>query len=241
VNDGVALYLRVSTEDQDLAGQERELRVYAEQRGWSVACVYAEKTGASGRVARAEHEALLLEAQSAVRGWRRVLVWSIDRWSREPSFVKTVGSIEQLESAGVRFHSFREPLLDSGEDGAPNMGRDILRGILPIIANFEAMRRSDRTRVAMQELRSGRRRTKSGRPIGRPRKVTPELARKVLELREGPERRTWAEIARIVHLPAGTCRKVPRALRGETPSVEKGQGGFRTLSAAPEEVGTAPR
>jgi DNA invertase Pin-like site-specific DNA recombinase len=231
VTDGVALYLRVSTEDQDLAGQERELRAYASRRGWTIACVYAEKTSASGRVERTEYEALLREATSSARGWRRVLVWSLDRWSREPSFVRTVGSIEQLEKAGILFHSFREPQLDSGEDGAPNLARDILRGILPTLAAFEAMRRSDRTKVAMEELRSGRRPTRSGLPVGRPRRVTPELEARIRELR-WVKKLPWKEIAQAVRLPAGTCSKVPKTPPSEIPLSEKGVARIREPDGA---------
>jgi len=49
-NGRVALYLRVSTEDQDLAGQERDLRTEAERRGWTVAAAYSEKVSGTGKV-----------------------------------------------------------------------------------------------------------------------------------------------------------------------------------------------
>ena len=57
-----ALYLRVSTEDQDLAGQERDLRTECALRGWEVVAVYAEKVTGTGRVERKEHERLLADA-----------------------------------------------------------------------------------------------------------------------------------------------------------------------------------
>jgi DNA invertase Pin-like site-specific DNA recombinase len=227
VSDGVALYLRVSTEEQDLAGQERELRAYAGRKGWTVACVYAEKVSASGRVERAEHDALLQEAASSARGWRRVLVWSLDRWSRDPSFVAAVGSIEQLEKAGVKFHSLREPSLDSGEDDAPNLERNILRGILATIAVFEARRRSDRTKVAMDEIRSGRRPTKSGKQPGHQAVLTEEKVAKILEMRRRTDPVPYARIAQEVGLREGTVRSTySLASRGllalATPHVGKG-------------------
>ena len=231
---GVALYLRVSTEDQDLAGQERELRAYAESRGWSVTAVFAEKASASGRIEREAWEELQREACfPTTRRFDRVLVWALDRWSREPSFVRAVGSIERLEILGIRWHSLKEPQLDSGEDASPNLARDLLRGILPTIAAFESRRRSERTRLAMQQIKSGRRRTRTGRPPGRPRKVQPQHERRILELRDtlkpNGQRRKWSEIALSVQLPAGTCRKVYAALRSKKPRVEKGQDGFLPL------------
>jgi DNA invertase Pin-like site-specific DNA recombinase len=202
----VALYLRVSTEEQDLAGQERDLRAYASARGWEIGCVYAEKLSARGSIHRdAWHELREEACLPMTRRFERVLVWALDRWSREPSFVKAVGSIEELEILGIKFHSLKEPQLDSGEDETPNLARDLLRGILPTIAAFEARRRADRTALAMREIKEGRRATKSGRPPGRPARVTPELLEAIaLERAKG---RKWSEVARTLHVPATSARK----------------------------------
>lgn len=216
-----ALYVRVSTLEQDLEGQERELLDYARSRGWLVGPIYREKVSATGRVHREEFDRLNSDAAWPDRAWTRVLVWSLDRWSRDASFVRTVSSIERLEALGIRFHSLRDPSLDTDADP---LTRQILRGLLPTLASFEAQRRSERTRIAMQELKSGRRRTRTGRPVGRPRRLTPELEARIRELRWPlvGKPRQWKEIARVVHLPAGTCSKVPRAPPSGTPRSEKG-------------------
>ncbi|MFZ0699706.1 MAG: recombinase family protein [Thermoplasmata archaeon] len=226
----VALYLRVSSEEQDLAGQERDLRAEAERRGWSGVSVYAEKATGTGRVERDEYERLRRDARQPDRPFDRVLVWSLDRWSREPSFVRAVGSIEELEALGVRFHSLREPMLDSSEDGSQSMGRDLLRAILPVVSSFESRRKSERVRVAMRELREGRRKTRSGRPVGRPRRMTPEIAERARQLRE--EGFAWADVARRVGLPGETCRRAAYLLKR----------GLRTVDNPPscEKVRTPP-
>ncbi len=224
----VALYLRVSSEEQDLAGQERDLRAEAERRGWSVVVVYAEKVTGTGRVERDEYERLRQDAQRPVRPFDRVLVWSLDRWSREPSFVRAIGSIEELEGLGIRFHSLREPTLDSSEDGSPSMARDLLRAILPVISSFESRRKSERVRVAMRELREGRRRTRSGRAVGRPRRLTPEIVQRIHEERGKGVR--WSVVAQHVGIPAGTCRKVGPPPRSDNPRVGNPPPEFRTQS-----------
>jgi DNA invertase Pin-like site-specific DNA recombinase len=201
-----ALYLRVSTEDQDLAGQERDLRIECARRNWDVAAIYSEKVSGTGRVERKEYERLVMDARKSARPWDHLLVWSLDRWSREERFSRAVGTIEELEASGIQFHSLREPMLDSTEDGIPNMGRDLLRAILPVIASFESRRKSERVRVAMREIREGRRQTRSGRPPGRPRRVTPEKAARLIELRRIGLK--WREVAGRVGLPAGTCAAV---------------------------------
>lgn len=206
-----ALYLRVSTEDQDLAGQERELRVYAASHHWEIVAVYAEKASATGKVERAAYQGVQEAARKPDRPWDHLLVWSLDRWSREERFSKAVLAIEDLENVGVKFHSFKEPMIDSSEDGGPNMGRDILRAILPVIAAFESRRRAERVRVAMKQLKEGFRKTRSGLPVGRPRKLTSEKARKILELRRQGE--GWGLVAQHMNLSMDTCRRAREFLK----------------------------
>ncbi|MCL4324022.1 MAG: recombinase family protein, partial [Candidatus Thermoplasmatota archaeon] len=139
-----ALYVRVSTTDQDLEGQERDLRRYAESRGWVVAQVYREKVSARGYAERVQYDTMERDARNPTRPWSRLLVWSLDRWSRNDRFTKAIASVEELEALRVTFHSYREPMIDTSEDGSPNMGRDLLRAILPVIAKFESIRREER-------------------------------------------------------------------------------------------------
>jgi DNA invertase Pin-like site-specific DNA recombinase len=232
VTGRVALYLRVSSEEQDLAGQERDLRAEVERRGWIVTATYAEKASATGHVEREAYGRLLADVRRADRSFDRILVWSLDRFSREESFTNATQAILDLEATGVSFHSLKEPSLDTPSDGAPNLGRDVLLVLLPVVASFESRRKSERVRVAMRELREGRRKTRSGRPVGRPRRVTPEITAKVGALREMGL--PWKEVARRVGLPAETCRKV---------SYERRRGGravgnpppCETVAPSPEE------
>ncbi len=207
----VALYCRVSSDEQDLEGQERDLRVYASSLRWRVARVYREKVPARGRVPREQYEQVLNDAQDPDRGWDRLLVWSLDRWSREERFTRAIATVEELEARGIKFHSYREPSIDSAEDGTPSMGRDLLRAILPVIASFESRRKAERVMVAMREIAEGRRRTRSGRPVGRPPRVTPAKAREVVRLRRSGL--PWKAVAARVGLPAGTCAYVGSMVR----------------------------
>lgn len=206
MSGAVAIYARVSTEDQDLAGQERDLQEEARRRGWSVVETYREKVSGTGKVERAEYERLLREAAAPGRAWSHLLVWALDRFSREATFTRATQAVLDLEKLGVAFHSIKEPTLDTPEDGKPNLGRDVLLALLPVIASFESKRRSERVRVAMREIREGRRRTRSGRPPGRPRRVTPELVGRIRELRE-VRKLPWSQVAQALHVPAGSCRK----------------------------------
>jgi DNA invertase Pin-like site-specific DNA recombinase len=213
----VALYLRVSTEDQDLAGQERDLLSEAERRGWEVVAIYDEKVSATGRVERAEYDQLLRDLKRPDRGWTILFVWALDRWSREERFDRAVGAILDLEKAGLSFQSLKEPYLSTppADDANAAFARNLLLGVTTSVAAFESRRKSERVRVAMREIREGRRPTRSGRPPGRPRRVTPEKAARIMELRG--LKLKWREIAGRVGLPAGTCAAVwSKATRAET-------------------------
>ncbi|MCI4369659.1 MAG: recombinase family protein [Thermoplasmata archaeon] len=220
-----ALYLRVSTEDQDLAGQERELRAECARRGWEVVKVYSEKVSGTGKVERAEYDRLLKDARAPDRAWTHLLVWSLDRFSREATFTKATQAVLDLEAAGVRFHSLKEGTLDTPDDGKPNLGRDVLLALLPVIAAFESKRRSERVRVAMREIKSGHRRTRSGRPPGRPVRATPDKVAAIIRWKA--EGLSYRLIAQKVGLPRGTCANVAsRVRRGllENPAVSQGSG-----------------
>lgn len=200
-----AIYCRVSTTSQELDGQVRDLESEASRLGFAIADRYLEKITGSGRIDRAEYDRLLRDAADPARTWSDLWVWALDRFSRAEKFTEATQTILDLEQQGIRFHSLREPMLDTPADGQPNFGRDVLVALLPVIATFEARRRSERTKLAMRELKEGRRRTRSGRPVGRPRRVTVELVSKAEVLRR--QGLSWAAVARRVGLPAETCRR----------------------------------
>ena len=202
------LYVRVSSEDQDLDGQERECREYAKTRGLEVIGVYREKVTGTGKVERTEFNRLWDAVRSSARTWVHLIVWCLDRWSREERLSLAFAGLEELERLGIRFHSVREPFLNTE---APGIGREMLRAILPIVASFESRRRSERVKLALGEIKAGRRKTREGRPVGRPVRVTLEKLRAIEPLARA--RVQWGEIAERVGLPKETCRKAFYELR----------------------------
>src|SRR5258708_16568693 len=94
----VALYTRVSTDNQTTENQERELRQIAERRGWDVVHVYTDNgiSGAKGRKDRPGLDAMLKDAQR--KRFDLVACWAIDRLRR--SLVYLLGTIQLLETVG---------------------------------------------------------------------------------------------------------------------------------------------
>ena len=220
MTENCALYVRVSTSDQDIEGQQRELLSYAQARGWNVVRSYREKVSGTGKVLREQYELLLAEASSPSRQWQHLLVWSLDRFSRKQRFTKAIEDIWRLESVGIHFHSLREPAIDTPEDNREDLGRTILRAILPIIASFESRRRSERIKVALNEIKAGRRQTRSGKLPGRPLRATQDKVERAYILRQ--EGKSWGIVAKHVGLPVPTIRRAVALYRGSRIGDQKG-------------------
>jgi hypothetical protein len=74
-----ALYVRVSTDEQTIENQLRELRQVAERRGWNIVATFKDE-GISGAKGRAERPGLdLMLKDAGRRKFDVVMAWAIDR------------------------------------------------------------------------------------------------------------------------------------------------------------------
>ena len=94
-----AIYLRVSTGEQTVDNQRRELEAAAASRGWSVVAVYADEgiSGAKGREGRPQLDLMLKDAVR--RRFDVAMVWAVDRLGR--SLADLIGSMQELRDAKV--------------------------------------------------------------------------------------------------------------------------------------------
>jgi DNA invertase Pin-like site-specific DNA recombinase len=192
------IYARVSTLEQSLTTQIETLRTSAVALGFDVppGHSYADG-GVSGRAdSRPEFDRLREAIRS--RSIDVVLVTKLDRIAR--SVQTALDFFAEAEEAGVRII-----FTDQAIDTATPAGR-LTRTILAGVAEFEGDLIRERTQVAMDAIRSGSRKTRSGRPVGRPRRVTPEIVDRIKTARA--DGLTWNETAQRVGLPAETCRRV---------------------------------
>ena len=146
----VAIYVRVSTEDQaregySLDAQERRLRNYCTLRtGWEVVDVYRDE-GFSGRnTGRPEYQRMLEEMDS----WDIILVLKMDRIHRNSvNFTKMMSDLEKNHK---EFMSLTEKF-----DTTTAMGRFVM-DIFQRMAQLESERTGERVKVAMaQKAESG--------------------------------------------------------------------------------------
>src|SRR5262245_59282872 len=155
-----AIYARVSTGDQNNAIQIRELTEYVERRGRALAAVYQDQMS-GGKANRPGLDRLMTDARQ--RRFDAVLVWKLDRFGR--SLVHCVSGIQELASLGIRFIATSQGL-DTDES---NPASKLLMHILAAVAQFERELIRERVSAGMRSAKA--KGTRSGKAIGRPRRV----------------------------------------------------------------------
>lgn len=177
----VAIYSRVSTDRQETLNQLAEMRRFAGVKGWEIQAEYVDhETGRTSDRSKFQH---LFEAARR-REFDVVLFWALDRFSRE-GVLETLKHLNLLSDYGVGFYSYTEQYLDTC-----GMFKDAVIAILATIAKQESARISERVKAGLARAKQNG--TRSGKAIGRPRRVFSRD--KLVELRN--QGMSWPKIAR---------------------------------------------
>ncbi|OPY30909.1 MAG: hypothetical protein A4E32_02153 [Methanomassiliicoccales archaeon PtaU1.Bin124] len=140
----VAIYTRVSTEDQaregfSLDAQKERLAAYCEAQGWDVASYY-EDDGHSGRSTKRPAYQRMMEEKDE---WDIILVMKMDRIHRNSKNFMIM--MENLEKWGKKFTSMNESL-----DTSNAVGRFVV-DIIQRIAQLESEQIGERTYMGMRQ------------------------------------------------------------------------------------------
>ncbi len=135
------LYLRVSTADQTTDNQLTVLKDWALSRGFEIVAVYKENESAWKAGHQVELKRLLLEAHQSK--FDLVLVWALDRLSREGS-AAILNIINALARYKVKVLSYQESWTE-----APGELGELLFAIAGWVARMESQRRSERVKAGM--------------------------------------------------------------------------------------------
>jgi len=197
----VAIYARVSTGEQNPELQLRELRDYAERRGFTVHREYVDQ--ASGDVRRRkrapEFDALMADARR--RRFDCVLVWKYDRFAR--SLGALIAALQEFRDLGVDFISHTQAI-----DTTTPMGR-LFFHVIGSFAEFERDVIVERVKAGLANARA------KGKRLGRPVRDPGAQARVVALRSEGMSLR---QIAACERLSASGVRKMLRQAGVETAS-----------------------
>jgi DNA invertase Pin-like site-specific DNA recombinase len=178
--------------------QLRELREYADRRGWTISGEYTDRGLSGSRESRPELNRLMNDAHR--RKFDAILVWKVDRFGR--SLKHLVNALAELGALGVAFISLRDNL-----DLSTPAGR-LMFQIIGAMAEFERALIQERVRAGMRNARV------KGKRLGRPRVFV--STSEVHRLRA--EGMGWKRIAAKLGLGVGTVMKAGAARRPVTGS-----------------------
>jgi len=148
------IYSRVSSQEQTLENQIPVLEKWAQSRGFELVETYQEMESAWRNGHQRELARLLDNARK--RKFDIVLVWALDRLSREGS-AAILNLVNSLKVYGIRVISYQEPWTE-----APGEIGEILYAIAGWVARMESHRRSERTKAGLARVKA------QGKRLGRP-------------------------------------------------------------------------
>lgn len=185
----VAIYCRVSTDDQSCQRQERDLLEFATRAGYIVTGIWKE-TASGTKDNRPERKKVLVLAQA--RKIDAVLVTELSRWGR--SLTDLIATVELLQSRGVSLVAQTGLTFDL----TTAQGR-LIASIFGAIAEFEAALTRERIKSGLAAARA--RGKKLGRQPGQTDRIQ-RLTPKVLKLVE--KQFSYRQIARDLRISKTT-------------------------------------
>ncbi len=190
----VAVYARVSTEDQTTANQVNSLSEVGRRQDWEIVEVFIDE-GISGAKRRRPGLDRLLKG-ACRRDFDLVAVWSIDRLGR--SLPDLLGLLGELQAKGVGLY-----LHQQGLDTTTPAGRTMF-SVLGIFAEFERAMLVERVKAGLARARA------AGTRLGRPRLREEIIDRIRQELMAG---RGIHSTAKRVGVGVGSVQRVKAELR----------------------------
>lgn len=157
----VALYARVSKDEMSSAGalqdpenQLQPMRKFCEAMGWEIRDIFIDKAS-GGSANRPEFQRMLSQVKQKYYGI--VLVWALDRFSRE-GMTNTLSYIKTLRQYKTGLKSIQESWLDTTQEGVS----ELLLAFMAWVAQQEKQRISERTKAGLAKKKA------EGRILGRP-------------------------------------------------------------------------
>lgn len=183
----VALYVRVSTKNQELENQLQQLRVFAHKSEWQVVKEYCDIiSGKENR--RPAFDRMFVAAHKKL--FDVVLFWDLSRFSRSGTLF-TLQKLRELERMGIQWHSYQDRFFSSiGEF------KDVVISILATLAKIEREKISERTKAGLQRAKE------EGKKLGRS-PIPLDTVVEVITLLQDPNRFSYAEISDLVTYKVG--------------------------------------
>lgn len=192
----VAIYLRVSTQEQTTENQRLKLGEVASHAGWTITKVYEDKaiSGAKGRDKRPAFDELCKDA--ARREFDVVMAWSVDRLGR--SLQDLVGFLSELHATGIDLY-----LDQQGIDTTTPAGKAMFQ-MLGVFSEFERSMIRERVNAGLDRARA------EGKRLGRPSTIDESRMAEIWEFKQSGK--TYRETADHFNVSVGTVQRAVNAV-----------------------------
>ena len=186
----VAIYVRVSTQQQTTENQLLELYEVCERNDWTVVEEYNETvSGTKGQSDREELNRMMIDASR--RKFEKVVVWSVDRIGRDMKHLVSV--LSQMKDLDIDIYSYKQ-----GIDTSTTMGSSFFY-MVGIFAELENNMRSERQKIGI------RRALENGAKFGRKSKLSKSVLNKIHLFRE--QGLSMRQISKELDLSVATVHK----------------------------------
>lgn len=189
-----AIYLRVSTRDQNTENQLIVLKEVIQRAGWELTEVYEDAgiSGSKGRDQRPAFDRMLND--STRRKFDIILAWSVDRLGR--SLQDLVSFLNEIRGVGCDLYLHQQAI-----DTSTPAGKAMFQ-MMGVFAEFERGILIERIHAGMARARS------EGKKFGRP-SVPEEVEKRIKELRGSTEPAMGIHtIAKTLRVGVGTVQRV---------------------------------
>ncbi len=185
----VALYTRVSTNDQSVEMQISDLKRYCQQRGFEVYREYSDQGISGTKDRRPGLDELMADAKK--KKFDAIICWRFDRFARSTKHLIT--ALEEFRHLGIEFISYQENI-----DTSSPLGKAMFT-IVSAIAELER-------NILLERVRAGLKRAKeNGRILGRPKRMDLDV-REIQKMRD--EKLSFRQIAKQVKACPATVYKL---------------------------------
>ena len=166
-----AVYMRVSTENQSIEMQEREISMFLESKGIKDVVIYKDE-GESG-ISTSRPALNRLENDIKHGAIKTLIVWKLDRLFR--SLVELDTHLKAFHKLGIIFISIKDNIDLSNPTGI------LMMQILGAFAEFEREMIITRVKAGLANAKA------KGKRLGAPQKLKPDLIQYVLSLLENQD------------------------------------------------------
>jgi len=235
MTEKAVIYLRVSTDEQTEESQLEPCKNYCKEKGWKVIKIYRDHGKSAYKEDKYRPEFMKMLEDAKKRDFQHIVVFAMDRFSRQPP-VRVLEMVRELSVlygvqvnavTGGEWRNAIEAINQLARAGTGGYMSEVLRqlasmletimiGALAEQARYESRKIGERVRASIK-FQKAKKENKVGRPtivtkIAEKLEITEEevqhnILNKIVELREGNPPMSYRKIGQQLGIPKSTVEK----------------------------------